>query len=123
MAGKRERGVLRARAVDAKRRLASGFWMTESKSDNNISDRGENVAVRRNVRVLRQVDSCSLDEDGLYDRVCQLLGSGETNPLRVILDHAYIEGLTDAERERHVLTLSRRVRECIQRFRVEEAVG
>ena len=108
---KKERGVLRNRANDAKKRLASGYWQ------------GDKQEVGRFEMGEEQVGSCQIfsmvrEEDELYDRVANLLEAGSVNPLSQILDHDYLNGLTERERERHVLTLSQRVRDCAQRWRM-----
>ena len=96
---KRQRGVLRTKAITAKQRLASGFWKSTTRD-----------------QVFTIKHSVTREEDEFYERVKALLSIGVINPLSQLLDRSHIETLCQRERERYIFDLSEKIRECTRRY-------
>ena len=110
---KRERGVLRAQALDAKKRLAGGYWEL-AKEQRGQGEKLRTVAgetLRRGL--VESVCAKSVFDDELYGRVAGLMARGIDNPLTHVIDHNHIKTLSQQERERYIFDLSKRVRECV----------
>ena len=98
---KRERGAFRTAAAGAKKRLAGGYWAEATGQD-----------------IVKSARLYHADEDDLfYDRVEEMLLRGVAHPLPLLLDREYMATLSEPMRERYVLVMSRRVQECVEKFR------
>lgn len=99
---KKKRGALRLRAIEAKHRLAKGFW----------SGQGGAELVKALTRE---------SDDELYPRVRSLLDDGVTPSrlLSLIIDREHFDNLDESRRERYVFDLSHRIHECVKRYNDE----
>jgi hypothetical protein len=96
---KREKTQLRKMASLAKSRLANGFWNEKHEKAN-----------------LENINNPNGEDEQLYLKVANELRGGNTNPLSILLDHDYMQGLNDHERQRYVLNMSFRVNKSIERY-------
>jgi len=101
---KRPRGVFRQQAKEARDRLGRGDECAK-----------EDVTAVRTMATYFQARPTK-EEEEFYAKVTTLLIHGVENPLAHILDRAYMDGLNAMERERYVLNLSARVKDCIKRW-------
>jgi len=103
---KRERGLLRTKANNAKQRLAMGsFDYNEPQHSFNtesiIEESSESV--------------CEFDNE-LYTRISFLVASGVVNPLGHVLDKNKMQEMSLTEKERYVFSMSTKVREMTDRY-------
>ena len=90
---KRERGVLRTQALEAKKRLGGGFYT------------GAHQTLESGIKqVIQTQNHAPVDE--LYAHVARLLEAGASNPLAQLLDHEYMAVLDLRDRERYVFEMS-----------------
>ena len=131
---KRERGELRSMAQEAKLRLKNGFWQAERQRREQLlavsgGDRGYVLSNYIN-SLKNQLSGRQSDE--FCTRVLELLEMGVSNPLIYMLDRKFMETLSEHDKERYILDMSKRVQEQIMNLRqhrtsreskIQEVVG
>ena len=95
---KRKKGALRLQCARAKNRLVTGFWNQQHEKAS-----------------LQNIVTANNEEEQFYKLVANLLREG-ISPLAQILDHAHMETLDDASRQRYVLNISSRVQKSVERY-------
>ncbi|MCL2755937.1 MAG: hypothetical protein FWE45_02685 [Firmicutes bacterium] len=122
---KRQRGELRSNALKAKKRLGQGFWDQESKKRDEVVRLSTDAGVAMNLftnKLKEQVQKRDEEFEAFYLVVKPLLVRGVANLHAEIIDHEHMAYLTQIERERYVIELSRKVQRCVERYNRETEI-
>ena len=127
---KRQRGEFRSAAQSARQRLGSGFWLGERVKMQHAVDIASEKGVESGVvrdfyleKLKARISSADVPDE-LYLRVASILKDyPQSNPLSLVLDRVYMTTLSDSDRERYVLNLSRDVKDCVSRYNREQEMS
>jgi len=123
---KRQRGELRQNAINAKARLANGYWDEKTRSKQELvrtsTDAGIALTIFSN-KIKSQLQHKDEEFEAFYMAVRPLLCCGVSNLHAEIIDHEYIQELKPHDRERYVFEMTRKLQKCVERYNGELMVS